>query len=240
MDAPGSDANVQIVPPSEFDDSHVEALDTTPTIVNQQLIDSPAIEDNHVPLQASPDESEAVVLDTERQLEPNRQRINGPSTHEHRESVAGAASPADNRQRLESDSSNARRQTLPENPTSGRVFESAPRREAEVVLNRFYETWQASTSREPEVVRKKAGFPTEIPPTIHRQRVVDFSSLDIYLEYEHEKEHEQEESVEPHAATATPVNKKRAYDYKLRTCLDILKRQQDVVNEKLQRIQVKK
>ena len=105
------------------------------------------------------------------------------------------------------------------------------------MLNRFFETWQASAANEPEAVRKKAGFKPEIPPTIHGQRVVDFSSLNIYLDDAHPQEAEASASdASPPKSTNSSIMPKRNYDYKLRACLDILKRQQDVVNSKLQRI----
>ena len=110
----------------------------------------------------------------------------------------------------------------------------------------MFQTWQNSAAKEPEVLRQKAGFELEIPPTIHRQRVIDFSSINVFLEYEHENEQDAEgqnaatpEADTPAADTAQPV-KKKAYNYKLRESLDILKRKQDVVLEKLTRVQDKK
>lgn len=62
--------------------------------------------------------------------------------------------------------------------------------------------------------------------------MIDFSSLNIYLDYPDDEDSTADEVNEEHPNQP----KRRDYDYKLQTCLDILKRQQDVVNNKLERI----
>jgi hypothetical protein len=205
------------------------------------LIDSEALSDREQTLESDEQDTHQVALDAQAQSSSNRQRLNGTSHDENRAPVATDRGVPLNRQAVSSDSLTENRTPLPGVDLKGRTFESAPRREAEAVLNRFFETWQDSAANEPESVRKKAGFKSEIPPTIHGQRVVDFSSLNIYLDDAHPQEADASApDARTQKSTSSSTVPKRNYDYKLRACLDILKRQQDVVNSKLQRIQEKK
>lgn len=187
--------------------------------------------DHRIALDTEPHDDHVETLADTNELE-NRQTLDASPEADNRALLASYDDTSDNRQRLSPDADFNHRETLPPQLPTMRAFEQAPAREAEKVLNRFFETWQKTAEQEPASVRKKAGFQSQIPPTIHRQRVIDFSSLNIYLDYPDDEDSTADEVNEEHPNQP----KRRDYDYKLQTCLDILKRQQDVVNNKLERI----
>jgi hypothetical protein len=206
---------------SATEEANRQIVDETDPSDNVQTLEQDAPEDNRQLLDASAQEENRQTLANEG-AEPNRQRVDLPE----------AAS--DNRQRIPAGADADK--LLPQvKPAAGRAIPAPPRREAEKVHTRVFESWQNVAEKEPEVVRKKAGFSSQIPPTIHRQRVIDFSSINVFLDYE----------TDPEEADALDDNgealeKKRDYDYKLQTCLDILRQQQDLVNDKLQRVQMRR
>lgn len=215
-----SDARVKLaIEPAE---AHHEAVDEPVSPDNLQTLEADASSENLQALDAAAevDNRQTWANDVP---EPNRQRVDLPQ-------AAG-----DNHQRIP-DGSNADK-LLPQVKSSpGRVLSSPPRRETEQVHTRVFESWQSVAQKEPEVVRKKAGFSSQIPPTIHRQRVIDFSSINVFLDYEDDPK----DKSESQDANGAALEKKRDYDYKLQTCLDILRQQQALVNDKLQRVQTRR
>lgn len=235
LDSSAPVSSVQVIEPTTSHDENI-SVEETASAPHRESIDASEQEDNIQPLADTAVEDSHATFNEDGALDANSQRLPQNPHTDNRQALTHGSPPSPNRQTLTSDVGGDRRQALPTTAMSPRAFEPAPKREAEVVLTRFFETWQAAAANESETVRRKAGFPTEIPPTIHRQRVVDFSSLNIYLEYDHENE----ESTETQTESNRNGRVKRDYDYKLRACLDILKRQQEVVNSKLERLQGKK
>ena len=165
----------------------------------------------------------------------HRESISGSHETTHRETLEASVSSV-NRQNVASESIRDHRQRIsddspqrsnPELPAT----EDQPRPEVSSRLDRWLHAWKKAITSESEVFQRKAGIRQEIPPIIHRKRIVDFSSLNIFIEYEHEK-------VAPAEVASTPEQK--SYSYKLKTCIEVLNNHMDVVNQKLERVEAAK
>jgi hypothetical protein len=165
----------------------------------------------------------------------HRESISGSHETTHRETLEASVSSV-NRQNVASESIRDHRQRLsddspqrstPELPAT----ENQPAPEVSSRLDRWLHAWKKAITSESEVFQRKAGIRQEIPPIIHRKRIVDFSSLNIFIEYEHEK-------VPPAEVSNAPEQK--SYSYKLKTCIQVLNNHMDVVNQKLERVEAAK
>jgi hypothetical protein len=211
-----------------------------------QSLGTDANENNNVRIDSSSLGTERANTPTDEPISPNRQRLNSSDSDINRQRLDGGSNRGKNSPLLPKNRPLAPKPISVEDEATGRMIEERAQPAPESARKRVFQTWQQSASKEPEVLRQKAGFGLEIPPTIHRQRVIDFSSINVFLEYEHEKEqaHDVQNAPPPEANSSEGVApepvKKQVYNYKLRESLDILKRKQDVVLEKLTRVQGKK
>ncbi len=161
--------------------------------------------------------------------QPNIQEISVKGQTLNRQSLP-QGSLALNRQRVSSEELGVNRQPLSDEDST-QNGERVPGEEKESLLGRWMQSWKTALASESDVFQRKAGIRRQIPPIIHRKRIVDFSSLNIYIEYDHERD--------PAVATSSLAPDK-SYSYKLKTCLEVLNKHMDVVNQKLEMVESNK
>ena len=188
----------------------------------------------------------------------HREQLSGVDSPQHREQVASSVTAAHleqlpgspevthrealetsiagvNRQSVASEKIRDHRQRLSDDATDRSAPDlldsQDPPPEESSRLDRWLHAWKKAISSESEVFQRKAGIRQQIPPIIHRKRIVDFSSLNIFIEYEHEKMTQEE---------ASPLPEQKSYSYKLKTCIEVLNKHMDVVNQKLERVEAAK